>query len=122
MAGEQSQLSAYISKWKAQMQSKETKTHVIAMLEIVEMFSKLTNETASSINIVLINSDICYFLAECMSYNRKTTLSLINKIVCHLSEAAIFFKNDIFRILRGLFTFQCLKGLKFYFYRLFSSR
>lgn len=91
----------YLTRWKIQLDSSDKKMRLVALLEIVEMFKTITEEVSDSVYTLLINSDICYFLSENMSYREKSAMCLINKIICHLSESDDFFKNDFYRILKG---------------------
>lgn len=65
------------------------------------MLNQMKEEYKDSVYDVLINSDICVFLSEIMNLQDRTAMSLVNKIVCHLSESGNFFKNDFFRILKS---------------------
>lgn len=91
----------YITRWKTQLESEHKKLHLIALVEIVEMLNNLRAENAKTVYTLIIDSDICHFIAETMSYREANALSLINKIVCHLSEIEDFFKNDFFRFIKG---------------------
>lgn len=91
----------FLVQWKNQLNSKDKKAHLVALMELVELFNSVDEEIIDSVLIQLINSDIFYFLSEIMTYHDKCAMCLINKIVCHLSEVEEFFKNDFFRILKG---------------------
>lgn len=91
----------FLTRWKIQLDSTDSKMRLVALFEIVEMFESLTEEAADSVYSLLINSDICHFLSEIMSYREKSAMCLINKIICHLSETDEFFKIDFYRILKG---------------------
>lgn len=93
----------YLSRWKLKLDSEDPKTRLVALHEIVEMLDNLEPSRAKCVYKMLINSDICHFIAESMSYERKESTNLGNKIICHLSEIDEFFKNDFFRVLRGMF-------------------
>lgn len=91
----------YLTRWKIQLDSSVKKMQIVALLEIVEMLNHLKDEQKDAVYTLLINSDICHFLSENMSYRCKSSMALINKIVCHLSEVDEFFKNDFVRIFKG---------------------
>jgi hypothetical protein len=70
-------------------------------VEICEMLNNLDEEGLDRVGIILIHSDIFSFLAEILCYHDNTLLSLINKIVCVLSDTDEFFKHDIFRMIKA---------------------
>lgn len=65
------------------------------------MLNALDEEGLDSACILLINSDICHFLSEILSYHEKKAVKLISKIVCQLSETDEFFRTDFYRVLKG---------------------
>lgn len=90
-----------ISRWKNLLESDSNKLRLIALIEMVEMLNGLEPQNAKSVYGLLIDSDICHFIAEIQSYRNKSALALINKIVCHLSEVQTFFANDFFRFFKS---------------------
>lgn len=93
----------YIKRWKYQLESdsEHNRMRVIALMEMVTMLNDLDQKSAEPAYELLIDSDICHFIAEIMSYRDRSTLVLINKIVCHLSEVHRFYENDFFRFFKG---------------------
>lgn len=90
-----------LTRWKIQLNSGNSKIRIVALTEIVDMINSLSEDKLEDVYILFINSDICQFISQVISYWERTALSLINKIVCHLSEIEEFFKNDFYRILKG---------------------
>lgn len=93
----------FLTRWKLQLDSNNRKMHEVALVEIVEMINKMKGEDSEKFLLLLINSDICNFLSENMSYRDQRSMLLLNKIISRLSETDRFFKNDFYRILKGFF-------------------
>ena len=91
----------FLTRWKIQLNSTDSKLRVIALTEIVEMLNNLPEEMQFEISKLFINSDICHFLSEIVTYRNVMLMSLTNKLVCYLSENEEFFKRDFFKILKG---------------------
>lgn len=88
-----------LSRWKNLLDSKEQGSHVIALMEIAEMLSSDKNSNEKP--LMLINSDAFHFISRIMSYHQRPSLLLINKIIYYVSRVPKFYKNDVFRVLRG---------------------
>jgi uncharacterized protein (UPF0216 family) len=91
----------FITRWKIQLDSRDSMIRTVALSEISDMLNSLSEEKKDEIYILLINSDICHFISETISYRDKTAMRFINKIVGHLSESDDFFKNDFFKIFKS---------------------
>lgn len=91
----------FLTRWKIQLDSYDKRMNMVALLEMVEMFNKISEEDRDALYLFLINSDICHFLSRIMSYHERHTMLLLNKIISHFSETDEFFKNDFYRILKG---------------------
>jgi hypothetical protein len=90
-----------ITKWKIQLESKERREHLNALIEIVTIINCEEDErNREKFCRALIEAEICHFLVELLIYNWQSTIRLINKIICHLSEQQLFFKHDFFKVLR----------------------
>lgn len=89
-----------LSQWKENIQSRNKSVQLDALAEIVHQINNL-NMKCKKDYVKLINSDINYFLSEILIYQHKASTSLVIKIICHLSEAQEFFKNDFFRFIRS---------------------
>lgn len=86
-----------LTRWKTLLDSKDSGMHTVALMEIADMVSDEKSEKP----LALINSDAFHFISRLMSYQQRSTLLLINKIVCHVSRVPQFFDHDFFRVLRG---------------------
>lgn len=93
----------YISRWKAQLEDTDKRQHLLALIEMVEMLNNSNKEKGSATAKLrnLINSDICHFISEIMSYRETNAMNMINKIVCYMSEISDFFSNGFLRIFKG---------------------
>lgn len=91
----------FLTRWKIQLNSTDSKLRVIALTEIVEMLNNLPEELKYEISKLFIDSDICHFLSEIVTYRNVTLMSLTNKLVCYLSENEEFYRRDFFKILKG---------------------
>jgi hypothetical protein len=91
----------FLTRWKIQLEARDHQMNLVALVEIVDFINNLYEENRDEIFILLINSDICHFLQNLMSYPRDKALKLINKIVCSFSETDEFFKSEFFKIMKG---------------------
>ncbi|KAG5673770.1 hypothetical protein PVAND_003790 [Polypedilum vanderplanki] len=97
-----SQTLNIITKWKIQLESKDIRNNLFALLEIIKILNG--EEVLNNRNYFckkLIEAEICHFIPELLIYRRQNTIKLVNKIICHLSEYEEFFKYEFFKILRG---------------------
>jgi hypothetical protein len=96
-----------IRQWKAWLGSNDRESHLQALIQIVDMFNSVEQmewdqSKLNKLYILLINSDIFTFINErIMSYNAQSNLSLIIKIICHVSEVEDFYQNGFIQSLKG---------------------
>lgn len=90
----------YTTRWKIQLDSNDKKLQVVALAEILDFISNLS-EDHESYFVLIINSDIIHFFGKILSYQDEIATKVINKIVCNFSETEEFFKNDFSLILKG---------------------
>lgn len=90
----------YCGRWKTQFLSKDPQQRIIALVEIVNMLNSITPDNKSKICSLLINSDICNFIADIICSNQNE-MKLINKIVLCLSEDQLFFEHIFGKAIRG---------------------
>jgi hypothetical protein len=91
----------FLTRWKIQLTSSDRKLRLVALTEVVEFLNRVDEEKIYEISVILINNELSHFLSEAMSYSNKGLMSLINKIVCQLSETQEFFTRDFFKVFRG---------------------
>lgn len=89
-----------LTRWKTLLDSNDSTIHLIALMEIAEMCDG-RSQSSCGIGLELINSDAFHFISRIMSYQQRSSLILINNIVCHLASVPQFYDNDFFRVLRG---------------------
>lgn len=91
----------YCGRWKTQFLSKDPQQRIIALVEIVKMLNSINSDNKSKICSLLINSDICNFIADIISCSNQNEMKLINKIVVCLSEDQMFFEHIFGKTIRG---------------------